>query len=285
MVDEVIVIPYDAPLGAEIRGIDLARPLSARAFEAIERAVFDHIVIVVRGQKLDNDSFVSWARRFGQLHLAPHHEYGNNAAGLPPEMELISNILKDGKPIGALSSGEATWHTDMSMEELPASITFLYAEEIPPSGGNTRFVNLCKAFEELPEALRRAIAGRVSVHDKAYTAAGGVRAGFTAVTDKTQLPGARHPIVRTHPVTGRKALFLGRMGHGYIPGLTVSESDALLDQLWAQMTRPELLWEHTWKVGDVLMWDNRQTAHSRGAFDPSTRRLLRRLTAIGERPV
>lgn len=279
------VLPNDASLGAEIRGLDLSKPLDREQIRIIEKALHDHIVVLIRGQQLNNAQLVQIGRYFGELHLAPHHEYGENAADLPPEMELISNILKNGKPIGALAAGEASWHTDMSMYEIPASVTILYAEEIPPSGGNTRFTNLRRAYEELPDALRQKIDGRESVHDIAYTAVGGVRQGFQAIADKTQTPGARHPIVRTHPATGTKALYLGRIGHGYVPGLSVPESDTLLAALWAEMTRPELIWEHQWQVGDLLMWDNRQTAHSRGSFDPSNRRLMRRLTVKSEKPV
>jgi taurine dioxygenase len=281
---EVEIIPTRAALGAEIRGVNLSKPLSDAAFRRIETAVYDHIAVFFRNQKMDDAKLVALGSRFGELHKAPLEQYGENAKELPPEVELISNILRDGKPIGALASGEASWHTDMSMYDIPSSITLLYAEEIPPSGGDTRFTNLRRAYEMLPPDLHDSVEGRISIHDIAYTATGEVRPGFSEVVDKTKMPGARHPIVRCHPVTGRKALFLGRMGHGYIVGLPVPESDVLLSRLWEHMTQAKFVWEHQWQVGDVLLWDNRQCAHSRGAFDPNSRRLLRRVTAISEKP-
>jgi taurine dioxygenase len=278
------VIPSGGPLGAEIRGVDLSRPMTPELFAEIERAWHDHIVLLFRGQKLDDAQLVAFGERFGQLHPAPHHEYGDNAKDLHWAVELISNVLRNGRPIGALGAGEATWHTDMSMYEIPASATILYAEEIPPSGGNTRFANLTRAYEELPERLRDAVDGRLSIHDHAYLASGGVRPGFTEVADKSQGPGARHPVVRTHPATGRKALYLGRRTTGYILGYPVVESDRLLDELWEHMTAPRYVWEHVWRVGDVLVWDNRQAVHARQSFPTQSRRVMRRITAMSEKP-
>jgi taurine dioxygenase len=278
------VIPSGGPLGAEMRGVDLSQPMTAQLFAEIERAWHEHIVLLFRGQKLTDEQLVAFGERFGELHPAPHHEYGDNAKGLHPAVELISNVLKNGRPIGALGAGEATWHTDMSMYEIPASATLLYAEEIPPSGGNTRFANLTRAYEDLPERLRKAVDGRLSIHDHAYLASGGVRPGFTAVADKSQGPGARHPVVRTHPGTGRKALYLGRRTTGYILGYPVEESDKLLDELWEHMTAPRYVWEHVWRVGDVLVWDNRQAVHARQSFPSESRRVMRRITAMSEKP-
>lgn len=278
------VIPSGGPLGAEVRGVDLSQPMTPQLFAAIERAWHEHIVLLFRGQKLTDEQLVAFGERFGELHPAPHHEYGDNAKGLHWAVELISNVLKNGRPIGALGAGEATWHTDMSMYEIPASATLLYAEEIPPAGGNTRFANLTRAYEELPERLRKAVEGRLSIHDHAYLASGGVRPGFTAVADKSQGPGARHPVVRTHPVTGRKALYLGRRTTGYILGYPVEESDKLLDELWEHMTAQRYVWEHVWRVGDVLVWDNRQAVHARQSFPSESRRVMRRITAMSEKP-
>lgn len=282
---QVEVIPSGGPLGAEIRGVDLSKPLSADTFDAIKKAWDDNIVVLFRDQRLVDSDLARFGEYFGELHPAPHQEYGENAAGLHWAVELISNVLRNGRPIGALGSGEATWHTDMSMFEIPASATILYGEEIPIVGGNTRFTNLYRAFETLPEPLLSAVEGRRSIHDHAYLATGGVRPGFEAVADKSQGPGARHPIIRVHPDTQRRALYLGRTGTGYILGYDVPTSDDLLGELWSHMTKPEFIWEHSWRVGDVLVWDNRCTAHSRTPFDPAARRILRRLTVKCEVPI
>lgn len=278
------VYPSGAALGAEIRGLDLSRPVCDRSFSEIEAAWHEHLVLLFRDQCLSESALVQFAERFGELHTATGFEYGGKPRALHEAVELISNIVVEGRPIGALAAEEATWHTDMSMFEIPASATLLYAEEIPPAGGNTRFTNLYRAHETLADDLREIVADRRSIHDAANLASGGVRPGFDAVTDKSKGPGARHPIVRTHPATGRRALYLGRMGNGYIIGLPVAESDRVLLELWAHMTRPEFIWEHRWRVGDLVIWDNRCVAHARSSFDPNTRRLLRRLTVKSEVP-
>ena len=274
------VVPSGKALGADIRGIDLRESLSEEAFGQILNAWHDHLVLRFRDQDISDDNLVAFAMRFGRLHGAEGAEYGGKPEDLHPAVELISNIVRDGKPIGALGAGEATWHSDMSMFEVPATATVLYGDEIPPSGGNTLFTNLYRAYETLSEDLRQTIEARRSIHDAAHLATGGVRPGYEEVADKSQAPGARHPIVKIHPSTGRKAIYLGRMGTGYIEGLTVEESDALLDKLWAHMTSPALIWEQEWQTGDLIIWDNRCVAHARGAFDPSTRRLLRRVTVM-----
>ena len=282
--DRLEIIPTGGALGAEIRGVDLAKPLPDDMFAAMRGVWHEHLVLLIRDQTLDDDQLVAFARRFGELHVADGYEYGGKPDGLPAEVELISNIVRNGRPIGALGAGEAVWHTDMSMFEIPASATLLYAELIPPKGGNTRFTNNVRACETLPPDLRRAVDGRHSIHDAAYLAGGGVRRGHEAVADKTQGPGARHPVIRTHPDTGRHSLYLGRIGNGYILDLPIEESDRLLDALWAHVTRPEFIWEHEWRAGDLLIWDNRCVSHARGSFDPGSRRLLHRVTVKSEKP-
>lgn len=274
------VVPSGKALGADVRGIDLNDPLSDEAFQEILQAWYRHLVLRFRQQRISDGTLTAFAFRFGQLHHAAGSEYGGKPEGLHPAVELISNIVENGRPIGALGAGEATWHTDMSMFEVPATATLLYGDEIPPSGGNTLFTNLYQAYETLAEDLCRLVETRRSLHDAAYLATGGVRPGYDAVSDKSQGPGARHPIVRVHPCTGRKALYLGRKGFGYIEGLSVEESDEALAALWAHMTRPEFVWEQEWQAGDLIVWDNRCVAHARGAFDPSARRLLRRVTVM-----
>lgn len=274
------IVPSGKALGADIRGVDLREDLPDEVFGQIQNAWHDHLVLRFRGQEISDNDFVAFAMRFGKLHGAEGAEYGGKPEDLHPAVELISNIVRDGKPIGALGAGEATWHSDMSMFETPATATLLYGDEIPPSGGNTKFTNLYQAYETLPENLRQTIETRRSIHDAAHLATGGVRPGYEEVTDKSQAPGARHPIVKTHPSTGRKAIYLGRMGTGYIEGLTVEDSDALLDKLWTHMTSPRFIWEQEWQTGDLIIWDNRCVAHARGSFDPTTRRLLRRVTVM-----
>jgi taurine dioxygenase len=278
------VVPSGGVLGAEVRGVDLALPIPDDVARAMVEAWNEHLVLLVRDQDLTDDRLVAYGRRFGEPHTCEGMEYGGKPRELPPEVELISNIVRDGRPIGALGAGEATWHTDMSMYDIPASATMLYAEIVPPAGGNTMFTNNRRAWERLPETLKRAVEGRLSIHDIAYKADGELRAGQKEVTDKSKGPGARHPVVRTHPDTGKNALYLGRQGYGYIYGYSVEESDRLLEELWSRILAPDNIWEHEWRQGDVLIWDNRSVAHARRSFDASQQRLMRRITIQGERP-
>ncbi len=278
------VVPLDAPLGADIRGVDISRPLDAQTADAIRKAWLDHIVLRFRGQALDPSSLIAFGRLFGELHASKGVTYGSKPSDIPPEVELITTLPEDGLPPGNRAADENVWHTDMSFYDMPASASLLYAQIVPRSGGNTWFTNLYRAFDTLPEDLRQAIDGRRSIHDAAYTAMHEIRAGYAPVTDKSQGPGARHPIVRTHPETGRQALYLGRAGYGYIEGYDVAQSDRLLERLWAHMTRPDFVWEQTWQAGDLIMWDNRACAHGRTAVAPEIRRRLIRVTVKGEKP-
>jgi taurine dioxygenase len=191
-------------------------------------------------------------------------------------------VIENGVPIGSLGAGEATWHTDMSYLEDPPKASMLYALEIPPAGGNTYFSSMYRAYDLLPEAMKQRIAGLKIKHDGTYNSGGYVRHGVTPVDDPTKSPGVYHPLVCTHPETGRKLLYLGRRRNAYIGGLPLDESEALLDELWAYAEREDVIWGHEWRVGDVVLWDNRCTMHRRDPFDPATRRVLHRTQVKGE---
>jgi taurine dioxygenase len=188
--------------------------------------------------------------------------------------------------IGSLGAGEAVWHTDMSYLDDPPKASMLYAIEVPPAGGNTGFTSMYLAYEELPDGLKQRIAGRRVKHDGTYNSGGYVRQGVTPTDDPREAPGTYHPIVCTHPESGRKCLYLGRRRNAYIEGLELAESEALLDEVWRFATRDELTWYNTWRVGDVVLWDNRCTMHRRDPFDASSRRIMHRTQMKGEtRPV
>jgi taurine dioxygenase len=195
------------------------------------------------------------------------------------------SVTVDGRPAGNLGAGEAVWHADMTYVEKPPKAAILYALEIPPSGGNTYFANMRAAYEALPDSLKGRIQGRLAIHDAAHNSAGILRRGYREVTDVRETPGARHPLVMTDPTTGRKALFLGRRPHAYVVGLTVEESDALLDALWAHAENPAFAWGHQWRAGDLLMWRNLWVLHRRDAFDSNARRVLHRSQIKGDRTI
>jgi taurine dioxygenase len=275
------VVPTDAALGADIEGVDLSRDIGADVFAQILAAWARHLVLRFRGQRLDEDLLLAFSRRFGTLDKAPI----NTAATREhrnPYVLIVSNVIEDGRPIGSLGAYGSQWHADMSYNEQPPVGSLLYAVEVPPAGGDTGFINLNRAYETLPADLKAAIAHRVCTHDSSLNSAGERRAGYEEVTDPRSAPGAVHPLVRPHPVTGLPLLYLGRRRNAYVHGLSLQESDALLDRLWAHATAPENAWYQRWRVGDLVLWDNFATVHRRDSFDPGMRRLMLR-TQIASR--
>jgi taurine dioxygenase len=274
------VIPTGAALGAEVRGIDL-RDVGEAQFAALERAWHDHQVLLVRGQSLSDQDLVAFSRRFGDLDWAPVQETGRRFVEGMPEIYIVSNVTVNGQPIGSLGAGEAVWHTDMSYLEVPPMASMLYSLEVPPTGGNTSFCSMYAIYDALPEATKHRIANLKIKHDGTYNSGGYLRQGVTATDDPRNSPGALHPLVCTHPDTGRRMLYLGRRRNAYLAGLELADSEALLDELWAFVERPEFAWEHVWRVGDLVLWDNRCTMHRRDPFDDQARRVMHRTQIKG----
>jgi taurine dioxygenase len=279
----VIVIPSGAALGAEIENVEL-KSLSDGDFADIHRIWLDHLVVRFRGQQLTVEDLIAFSRRFGELDWAPVQETGRRFVAGHPEIYVVSNVIENGVPIGSLGAGEAVWHTDMSYIENPPKASMLYALEIPPDGGHTYFSNMYRAYESLPDALKLRASELTLKHDATYNSGGYVRQGVAAVDDPASSAGVYHALVRTHPETGRRALYLGRRRNAYIGGLALEDSEALLDELWSYATRDEIAWGNQWQPGDVVLWDNRCTMHRRDSFDPNSRRILYR-TQIKSAPV
>jgi taurine dioxygenase len=277
----------DAALGAEIAGIDVSRPLPQSDIDAIESAWRERLVVVMHGQNLSDPQLIAFSKNFGELDPPGPNPYGEPFLKDHPELNVISNVVENGKPLGNLGDGEAVWHADMTYVDVPPKAAMLHALEVPPpeAGGNTYFANMFAAYETLPAGLKKAVEGRIAVHDASRNSAGMLRKGYKEVTDVTQTVGARHPLVRTDAKTGRKALFLGRRPNAYVMGLSVAESDALLDALWAHATQPRFSMCHEWKVGDLLMWNNLSVLHRRDPFDPKTRRIMHRSQIKGSERV
>lgn len=281
--DPIEVTPFAAPLGAEIRGADLQH-LDDATFAAIKAAWLRHKVLRLRGQRIDDDALAGFSRRFGTLDKAPITRTGRPHQPTRPEVTVISNIVVDGVAIGGLGSGEAEWHTDMSYNEVPPDASVLYGIEVPEGHGHTWFCDMEAALEALPGALRARIATLTCKHDATRNSAGELRAGFQEHYTAEELPGAVHPLVRTHPETGRRSLFLGRRRNAHVMGMPQAEGQHLLDELWSHATKPEFTWVQQWKQGDVLIWDNRCVMHRRDLFDPALRRLMHRTQIQGTRP-
>jgi taurine dioxygenase len=276
------VLPNSGGVGAEIRGIHPAE-LSDPAFDAVYRAWLDHSVLLFRDLRLSDAQLIAFSRRFGELDLAPIQESGRRSVDGLPELYVISNVVENGTPIGSLGSGEAVWHTDMSYVEDPPVASILYALEIPPSGGDTAFVNMYSVYETLPETLQRYLCTLRVKHDGTYNSGGYVREGVRESHDPRESEGTFHPLVCTHPETGRRVLYLGRRRNAYVEGLDLAESEALLDELWEYIDHEKLTWQHVWRVGDLVLWDNRCTMHRRDPFDPSERRVMHRTQIKGRK--
>jgi len=285
---ELWIQPTGAALAADVHGIDLSRPMSDITFERIAEAWAKHLVLRFSGQKLDDHILMTFSARFGELDRAPiaaaslDRADSDVAADARDWVAVISSVKKDGKAVGSLGSYELVWHTDMSYNPLPPRASLLYALEVPPDGGNTGFLNMYEAYETLPADLRRAVDGKTCIHDSSRNSAGELRRGFQSTLDVRRTPGAVHPLVRLHPVTKRKALFLGRRPGAYVHGLSVEDSEALLDAVWAHATQERFAWYQKWRAGDLVLWDNRCVMHRREAFDENLRRLMHRTQIVGE---
>jgi len=281
---QIQVVPTGKGIGADIIGVDISADLPDATVEAIRDAWLEHLVVRFRGQNLTKDQLLAFSRRFGTLDKAPINTRGRNWIDGYPELAVMSNIKVEGEVIGSLGYGEAVWHTDMSYQEVTPSAALLYAVELPSVGGETGFMDMYAAYETLPADLKAAVEGAQIKHDASHNSAGELRKGFEKVSDPRQAPGALHPIVVRHPETGRRALFLGRRPNAYVMGLSLEDSETLLDRLWAHCMQVPYRWFQEWQVGDLVMWDNRCTMHKRNAFDANERRLLLRTTVKAERP-
>ena len=276
-----VISNLDAPLGAEVSGVDLSKPLAQSDIDAIEAAWRTRLVVVIHQQALSDPQLLAFSRRFGELDPPGPNPYGEPFNKAYPEINVISNVVENGRPIGGLGDGEAVWHADMTYVEVPPKAAILHALEVPPNGGNTYFADMFAAYQTLPDALKDATEGSAAVHDASRNSAGMLRKGHKEVTDVRETIGARHPLVRTDRQTGRKALFLGRRPNSYVSGMSVADSEALLDALWAHATQKRFTMCHEWRVGDVLMWNNLAVLHRRDPFDPRTRRVMHRTQIKG----
>jgi len=275
--DEIGVRPLSASIGAEIVGLDLSQPMSDALFAKVLDTWHQNLVILFRDQQLREDDQV----RFGALFGPPAVSHTKRFTTANPAVMLISNIRENGQLIGALPDGEMHFHSDQCHQERPAMASMLYALEVPSKGGNTLFANAYKAYETLPGSTKKKIEGRKALNAYDYQAA----ATHRGTRLREGIPSCWHPAVRTHPATGKKALYVNRLMTIAIEGMPEEESDRLLGTLFDHQEQPQFVYEHVWRPHDLLLWDNRCALHARTDFSAAERRLLRRLTILGEKPV
>jgi len=275
---------FDAPLGAEILGLDLSRPLSPRQFQRIQKAHLDHHLLVFRDQRITPQQQVDFSRRFGPLQI---HVLRNFQLPSHPEVLIISNIIEDGQPIGLGDAGHF-WHSDLSYKEKPSLGSLLHAQELPAEGGDTLFANMHLAWDTLPAALRHAVQDARAEHS--YLAQYDElrrRSPFRPALTQAQIDEVKpvtHPVVRTHPETGRKALFVSEHFTTRIVGIPEDESRALLAELFAHSVLPAHIYRHRWAPHDLVFWDNRSLMHLAGGTPDHLRRKLYRTTIEGDAP-
>ncbi|WP_244128913.1 TauD/TfdA dioxygenase family protein [Burkholderia gladioli] len=278
------MLPFDGALGAEIVGLDLSRPIGEDDFARIHRAHLDHHVVVFRDQRITPDEHVAFSARFGPLQ---RHVLAQFALPGHPEVLIVSNILENGQPIGLGDAGHF-WHSDLSYKEKPSLGSLLHAQELPAEGGDTLFANMHLAWDALPEALKREVEGRRAEHTylaryAELQARSPWRPNLTP-EQIAQVKAVDHPIVRTHPETGRRALFVSEHFTTHIVGLPEDESRALLDELFAHSVRDEFVYRHQWREHDLVFWDNRSLMHLAAGTPDHLRRKLYRTTIEGAAP-
>jgi len=260
-------------IGAEIGGVDLRNPLDPATIAALRRAWHDHAVLLLRDQALSDEDQIRFGECFGQLGRVFTHREGRH-----PAILLVSNIRENGKPIGALPDGEMQFHSDQCYVEHPPAGTMLYGIEVPSQGGDTMFASMYAAYEALPEPMKAMLEPLRGVNYYDPTSDYVVRKGPPSAKALTWV----HPVIRVHPATGRKALYVNRLMTYAIEGMEPAESDALLDYLFDHQEQRQFIYQHVWRPGDVILWDNRCTLHARTDFSPNERRLLRRITVQTE---
>lgn len=280
-------MPGAAPIGAEITGADLSRDADDQTFGQIEDALHEHLVVVVRDQKLTPEQHINFSRRFGALAdhvMSPYVLPGH------PEIYVVSNIIENGKPIGVADAGPK-WHSDFCYRARPSRCSLLYAREVPvvdgKPRGDTLFSNTAAAFEALPGKMQQNLIGLKAVFGLTHSYEQRIKEGsnLLPLTDeqKATAPDVIHPVIRTHPYTGRKGIYACELNTSSVVGLPDDESRQLLAEIYAQVARPEFVYRHAWQVGDLLIWDNISAQHRAISKDYALpyRRHMHRTTVRG----
>ena len=278
------ITPFDGPLGAEITGLDLSQPLADDDFKRIHRAHLDHHVIVFRDQRITPEQHIEFSRRFGPLQIHVLHQFQLSGH---PEILIVSNVMENGKPIGLGDAGHF-WHSDLSYKETPSLGSLLHAQELPAEGGDTLFANMHLAWDTLPQTLRTAVEGRFAEHTYlAKYAELQKRSPWRPNLSAEQIAQVKpvvQPIVRTHPETGRRALFVSEHFATRVIDMPEDESRDLLQALFDHSVREEHLYRHQWREHDLVFWDNRSLMHLAAGTPDHLRRKMYRTTIEGDTP-
>lgn len=269
--------------GATVSGLDLREPIDQQVADGLIEALYRYRVLVLPGQELDHATHVRFSKLFGPLDIYPVTKY---VVPEYPQVLTISNIISNGQPIGLYDGDDQVeWHTDYSWKQVMSRASLLYSAIAPKVGGDTLFADATAAYDELPAQLRERIEGLQAVHSMAHLVDQEVKINPLKAPltpqERERTPDVQHPLVREHPVTGRRSLLLGSMIISGIVGLSDEDSQALLDELLSHATAERYLYRHRWSVGDLVIWDNHATMHTRTPCDHEAHsRLLYRTTVI-----
>lgn len=277
------ITPLSDQVGVEITGVDLAAPLSDAEFAEFRDACDRHSIAVFRDQRLTPDQHITFSRRFGELEIYPLRQF---TLADHPEILIVSNVYEDGRPIGLTDAG-SYWHSDSSYRPEPSLGSLLFARELPAQGGDTLFVSAHAAYDSLPAHVKDRIGGLDAEHDYTWRntiqSTNGTRPKMDDA-QRTATPPVIHPIVTVHPATGRPALFVNEAFTTRILGIPDAESRDLIALLLEHVSRPDAIYRHAWKPGDLVFWDNRATQHHATGCPPEMRRVMHRTTVKGSVP-
>ncbi|MCX7366968.1 MAG: TauD/TfdA family dioxygenase [Alphaproteobacteria bacterium] len=276
-------------LGAEVTGVDMRRPIDAATVKAVADAWTEHLVLVFPDQPITDAEHVAFTRHFGEPEIF-HQTSLNLRSDRVKEIFLVSNVdgedrlMRPSEPSQKQLSSARQWHTDSSYRPMPSVGSLLHGIEISRTGGITQFINMYKVYEDLPESLRRQVEGRRARHDfgMLHLITG---APPPTKTEQDAMPPAWHPMVRRHPVSGRKSLYISSIYNDAVEGMEAPAARRLIEELSEFAAQPQYMYRHVWEPHDVLMWDNRCTVHAVTPHDPGERRVMHRTTIVGTEPV
>jgi taurine dioxygenase len=284
MTTELVVRPLAPTFGAEVLGIDLTKPMSDATFASIEAALWEHGVLLFRGQTITPGDQVAFSRRFGDLEIHSAVDYLHPEH---PEVVVIGNLVVEGKPRAMFARGDEQWHADSSFRPIPSNASLFFGVETPPEGGDTMFLDAAAAYDELPAGLKARIKGVKGVHDQLHL--GQVVASRNPGRAKPAMrkfDPVPQPLAAKHPVTGRGTIFIAPDVISHVEGMGAAEGKALVEDLEAHATQPRYVYAHKWLKGDLVVWDNRRTLHTASMFDADKYlRVMHRTTVVGTKPL
>ena len=280
--DSATFTPLSPAIGMEVHGIDLARPAPAETIASLTEALSNHCILLFRDQEMTPEQHIKFSEYFSDLepHIADQFNLPDH-----PEIFVVSNIVEQGREIGA-RGGARHWHSDYSYREIPSLGSLFYCLETPPEGGQTQFANMYAAYNELPEAQKRFLEKARAVHDyNHYWSTYTTHRPPLTEAQLSQVPPVAHPALRTHPDSGRSALYLCQHVVSHFEGMAYEESQKIIEEIMSFATEPQFVYTHVWRPGDVVFWDNRSSIHRATDFDEESHtRRMHRTTLIGDRP-